>query len=219
MEAEEILARARDNTDLPAGWAVFPLLRQKVILGIVGWALGIILGLGLFGIAAPIVIPFDYQHGPFRAIFATVILGSLLFIGLGSAWSMIRDIYRLNTARQQIIVITPEDFVQQADKRITHVPLTNVRYVTVRGLPVHSQQDQQTPSTTKQSTSQTQGQRSIRTGTRLGRRLRVPTSLAFLDTRTDKEVVIVDDTAHGDPAAIGRVLKQYAASVQQAGHP
>ncbi|TMC15554.1 MAG: hypothetical protein E6J34_21840 [Chloroflexi bacterium] len=217
MIAEEILARARDSTDLPAGWVVFPLLRQKVILGIVGWALGMLLGLGLCGMVAPIVIPFNYEHGLFSAIFATILLGSFLFIGLGSAWTMISDIYRLKTASQQIIVITPEDFVQQAGKKITHVPLINIRYVTARGMPppAHSEEDKQTPSITKHAASQTQGRGLAPAVIRLSRRrLRAPTSLAFLDTRTAKEVVLVNDMAHGDPAAIGTVLKQYAASVQ-----
>jgi hypothetical protein len=44
--------------------------------------------------------------------------------------------------------------------------------------------------------------------------MRSPTTLAFLDSRTDTEVVIVRDKSFGDPFAIAALLKQYAASAQ-----
>jgi hypothetical protein len=44
------------------------------------------------------------------------------------------------------------------------------------------------------------------------KRMRTPTSLAFLDGRTDQEITIVNDDAYGDPFAIAEVLKQYVAS-------
>lgn len=46
------------------------------------------------------------------------------------------------------------------------------------------------------------------------RRMRTPTSLAFIDTRNDSEVTVVNDTSYGDPFMIAALLKEYAASVQ-----
>ena len=58
------------------------------------------------------------------------------------------------------------------------------------------------------------GQASTREGARTHRRQRrTPTTLAFVDTRTDDEVVVVTDGAYGDPFMIAALLKQYAASV------
>ena len=46
MEAAEILERIRSEEALPHGWVVFPIVTNKLILGMVGWVLGIILGFG-----------------------------------------------------------------------------------------------------------------------------------------------------------------------------
>ena len=48
MEATEILEKARAGGELPKGWIVLPLLRNKVRLGILGWIAGAIIGFGLF---------------------------------------------------------------------------------------------------------------------------------------------------------------------------
>ncbi len=45
-------------------------------------------------------------------------------------------------------------------------------------------------------------------------RMRTPTSLAFLDTRTDTEVIVTNDSAFGDPFMIAALLKEYAGKVQ-----
>jgi hypothetical protein len=39
--------------------------------------------------------------------------------------------------------------------------------------------------------------------------------LAFIDTRTDEEVVVVSDGAFGDPFMIAALLKRYVASVHE----
>lgn len=47
------------------------------------------------------------------------------------------------------------------------------------------------------------------------KRMRTPTTLAFIDSRNDAEVIVVTDHSYGDPFQIAAFLKQYAASVQQ----
>ena len=47
------------------------------------------------------------------------------------------------------------------------------------------------------------------------KRMRTPTTLAFLDTRTDSEVIVATDTSYGDTFEIAAYLKQYAARLQQ----
>ncbi len=47
------------------------------------------------------------------------------------------------------------------------------------------------------------------------KRMRTPTTLAFLDTRTDAEVVLANDSSFGDPFTIAALLKQYTGNAQQ----
>lgn len=223
MEAAEILDRTRVGEELPHGWIVFPLKRNKVILGIVGWVLGIILGLGLFALMASIVIPYNYTLGTFSVIFTSLILLLFLFIGLGSAWSLFRDIQRLMQRDKHVIVITPEDFVKQEGSKIIHVPLAYVRHVTARGKPPV---DRTAPK--EHAVRQVAGAGDNISGFLFGRgmtpsgmryrrnRMRTPTTLAFVDDRDECEVVVVTDAAHGDPFMIAALLKQYSRGVQNA---
>jgi hypothetical protein len=222
MEAEEILTRAKAGPEVPNGWVVLPLLRDKVVLGIVGWAFGIIIGLGLLALVVPIVIPYNYEHGVVAGIFTTLLLGVLLFIGLGSVWTLIVDVDRLRNANRYLIVLTPEDFVKQEKDKITHVPLTFVHYVTARGMPppertpTRGNTVREIPGVGENVASFFIGRGLVPSGQRwLRRRRRTPTSLAFIDTRTDEEAIVVTDGSFGDPFMIGALLKRYTASVQE----
>ena len=222
MEAEEILERARAGNEIPDDWLVFPILRNKLIVGMIGWIFGIIVGLGLFVVIANIVIPVNYQHGVFAAVITTIILGVCLFIGLGSIWTFITDLLRLRHMDRHLIVVTPEDFVKQEGKKIINVPLINIRHVTARGVPPPdrdpSGQDnvRQVPGVGENAAAFFFGRGFVPSGSRWRRkRMRTPTSLAFIDTRTNREVTVVNDSAYGDPFTIAALLKQYAAAVQQ----
>src|SRR5690348_1274636 len=89
MNAEEILTQAKGGSEPPQGWIVFPLLRHKVTLAILGWAFGILMGLGLLIAIGSVVIPYNYERGTASIIFTTILLGILLFIGLGSTYLLI----------------------------------------------------------------------------------------------------------------------------------
>ena len=221
MDSSEILEQARTGPDAPNGWIVLPLGRDKVILGILGWIFGIVLGLGLFALLAFIMIPYNYQHGAGPAIFSTILLGILLFTGFGSLWALIIDIRRLLTIEKHVIVITPEAFVKQEGEKIIHVPLMYVRHVTARGVapPTDRSVDSASLDTRSHASDNLIGFVAGRGFTTSGmrwrrKRMRTPTSLAFIDTRTDSEVTVVTDASYGDPFMIAALLKQYAASVQ-----
>lgn len=223
MEADEILIQAKTSSQPPHGWIILPLLRRKVAVGLVGWTVGTLLGLGLFAAVASIVIPANYQHGALGALFTTLLLVLLLFIGGGSLWTLIADVRRLRRADSYLIVITPEDFVKQEGTKIVHVPLANVRYVTARGkapadrAPTEGNGVRHVPSVGEGIAGFFFGRGFIPSGEGTNRkRLRTPTSLAFIDTRTDREVTVVTDEAYGDPFLIAAFLKQYAAAVQEA---
>jgi hypothetical protein len=226
MQAEEILTKARIGDELPEGWIVFPLLRNKVMLSMAGWLFGIFIGIFLFVLVVPIVIPSNYQSGFGAALFTTLLLGIFLFIGLGSLWVLITDIWRLKHADRYTMVLTPDDFVKQEGNKIIHVPCVNIRHVTARGTPPPDRTPptgsavEQVSSAGENAASFLLGRRMVgalgsRTGgnsRRKGRR--TPTTLAFVDTRTDREVIIANDNSFGDTFYIAALLKEYAASAQ-----
>ena len=221
MESTEILDRVKADGNAPEGWIVLPLLRKKVIMGIMGWIVGIIIGLGLFALMASIMIPHNYQNGAPAAIFSTILLGVVLYVGLGSLWAIIMDVRRLREADKHVIVITSEDFVKQQGTKIIHVPLRYVRHVTARGgrppEPVHTTRSnaiREMPGLGENIASMFLGRRNVGQGITRRKRMRTPTTLAFIDARNDSEVIVVTDSAFGDPFMIAGLLKEYA-RVQQ----
>lgn len=222
MESVQILDLVNTG-ETPQDWLVFSLLRQKVIIGLLGWILGALTGGLLFALMAPIMIPHNYQTGVASAVATTIILAIVLYVCLGSIWAIIVDARRLNQADKHVIIITPQDFVKQEGDKIVHVPLAYVKYVTARGKePVDrsieaARQDTNLGNIGEGISSLLFGRRVAESGRRglRPRRMRTPTTLAFIDSRTDQEVTVVTDTAYGDPFYIAAHLKQYAAAHAQ----
>ena len=163
----------------------------------------------LFAFMAPIMIPHNYQSGVFSAVLSTLVLGIVLYVCLGSIWAMVTDILRVRDPEKYVIIITPEDFVKQEGKKIIHVPLEYVRYVTARGAPPPIDRSAETAAAEARPGGVGEGIASLFLGRRVAagarqggfgrRRMRTPTTLAFIDSRTDKEVIVVTDKAYGDP--------------------
>ena len=219
MESDEILEKARVIDEAPHDWIILPLLRDKVALAIAGWVVGAIVGLGLFAFLASIMIPNNYQIGPFAAVISTILLGMMLLAGIGSIWQLVVDARRLLQADKHVIIITPDDFVKQEGKKIIHVPLMYVRYITARGSRSRSRtsSSERAPARASLADENTPGfqfWRGLIPGMRR-RRKRTPTALAFIDIRTDTQVVVASDASYGDPFTIAGLLKEYATNVQR----
>jgi hypothetical protein len=229
MHVDDILTRVRAEEELPENWVVFPLLRPKVIMAILGWISGIIIGGGLLALVTPIVIPGNYERSIVAAIVTTLILCTLAFIFVGSLVLLVLDIRRLSEIEKHLIVITDEDFVKQEGLKIIQVPLLHVRYVTARGRAPTANTPSADTKDRDTSLRQLPGMRDNMLGMFLGHgvtgtaktrraRMRTPTSLAFIDARTEKEITVVNDEAYGDPFVIAAVLKEHAAgSAHRAG--
>lgn len=223
MEAAEILEKARANEDIPSDWLVLPLLKRKVQVGILGWIFGIIAGFGLFAFIASVTIPHNFEAGIGASIVTLLMLGLVLFIGVGSVYAAITDINRLRHAENYLIVITPDEFVKQEGKKIIHVPLAYIRYVTARGAPPAPPRTPSRENTVREIPGVGENIASLFVGRAFfpqvnrqrRKRMRTPTTLAFLDTRDNSEVVVATDGSFGDPFEIAAYLKQYAARVQQ----
>ncbi len=222
MEAAEILEKARAGDEPPQGWIVLPLLRNKVQMGIAGWVVGVIVGFGLFALMAPLMIPHNYDYGFIPALITTLLLGMVLFVGIGSIWQIIVDTRRLLQADKHVIIITPDDFVMQKGRKIIHVPLMYVRYITARGVPPPDRTAPREavvsdmPHAGENLTGFIFGRGLIPSGWRARRKgKRTPTMLAFVDIRTDTEVKVTDNASYGDPFAIATLLKEYTSRVQR----
>jgi hypothetical protein len=224
MEATEILEKARAGGELPNGWVVLPLLRNKVRLGILGWIAGAIVGFGLFVLIIPYMVPHNYLYGPIAALISTLILGMMLFVGIGSVWQIIVDTRRLVEADKHIIVLTPDEFVMQDGDKIQHVPLMYVRHITAHGI---VPPDRTAPKGAVVSNMPHVGENLsgflfgrgfIPTVSRWRIRRRAkhtPSMLAFIDSRTNTEVIIKDYNLYGDPATIATLMQDYTSSVQR----
>ena len=222
MEAAEILERARaSGEETPQGWLVLPLLKNKLMTSIAGWVVGAIIGFGLFAFIASVTIPYNFQQGVFTGCFATALILITLFIGVGSVWSLVIDTRRLRHIEKYLIVITPDDFVKQEGDKIVHVPLMYVRHVTARGAPPPDRSTsrnamREVPGAGENVAGFIFGRAFFPSGQKIRRkRMRTPTTLAFLDSRTDNEVIVATDTSYGDTFEIAAYLKQYAARLQQ----
>jgi hypothetical protein len=105
---------------------------------------------------------------------------------------------------------------------VVHVPLSAIKYVTPRGrapidrTPPTGDSVRQVPGMGENMMSLVLGrgltQAAMKPRAPRRKRLRTPTSLAFLDSRDDTEVLVVNDTAYGDPFYIAAELKQRVAS-------
>ena len=224
MEATEILEKARAGGEPPKGWIVLPLLRSKVRLGILGWIAGAIIGFGFFIVMVPLMIPHNYLFGFIPALISTVILGMVLFVGIGSVWQIIVDTRRLLEADKHIIVITPDEFVMQDGEDIRHVPLMYIRNVTARGIvpPDRTAPDgavvSNMPHVGENLSGFLFGRGFIPTISRWRARRRAkntPSTLAFIDSRTNTEVIIRDYNLYGDPTKIASLMQDLTSSVQR----
>ncbi|GCE48518.1 hypothetical protein EI42_05331 [Thermosporothrix hazakensis] len=218
MQAEEILRLAKTE-EVPEDWHVYPLQKNKVIIGLIGWAFGTIIGFGLFALVYQLVVPSNFQRGIILILFTLLLFAIFLFIGLGSLWTFITDAIRLKEHDKHLIVITPESFVQQKGSKIIHVPTQHIRYVTVRGLrkpPRKVTEDditsvRQMPNMGDTIVTLIFGRAWTKEGRKWRRkRMRTPLTLAFLDDRTNKTHVVLQDETYGDPAEIGEALNKYA---------
>jgi hypothetical protein len=224
LEATEILAKAKADGEPPKGWVVLPLLRNKVKLGILGWICGVIIGFGFFVLMVPLMIPHNYQYGPFPALASTLLLAMVLFIGVGSIWQIIVDTRRLLEADKHIIILTPDEFVAQDGEKIIHVPLMYVRHITARGIAPVDRTPPQDPVVSNMPhvgdnlSGLFFGRGLIPTVSRWRMRRRAkhtPSTLGFIDSRTNNEVLIKNYNQYGDPNIIAALMQDYTSSVQQ----
>src|SRR5579859_5413531 len=132
-EARQILVTAR-SSERPRDWFVWPLRRDVVARGLAGWAATGVLGFLLFVPAMLVTVPSNFQHGAWTAVFTITLLVILGLVAFGGAGLFFADVLRLMQSDKYLLVITPDDYVQATPRRIVHVPMASVAYVTLKGV-------------------------------------------------------------------------------------
>lgn len=217
MEAAEILSTARSGS-APTSWIILPLRRNQVQIAMLQWALGALMGLVLFAGLLTASIPDNYESGLGAAIVTTFFLGLLAFIGVACLWYLIKDGIHLAHADRSIIVITPNVYCKQEGDKVDLVPLEDIGYLTTRGTRAPNKraswaaynapsEPDYEPDDRQISAAATMGMGSMLYGRR--RRPRGPTSVGFVDLRTDKKVTVTTDSSYAHPYELGETLRRY----------
>ena len=205
MDAQVILEKAR-STNVPDSWNIWPLHVERVRRSAIGWAACALVG---FILLVPVVIatiPYDFTHGTGLSVFATLVLALVGVVAFGSLAIAIYDIWRLVHADDYLLVITPDDYLRVGPgNKQTHVPMEDIAYVTMRGVKVQVPYDAARQADFSNLSP-------IKRLTRMAGNFYTPREpkrapvLAFMDTRTNTEVVVATDNSFDDLATIEQVL-------------
>ncbi len=205
MDAQVILEKAH-STNVPDSWNIWPLHVERVRRSAIGWAACALVG---FVLLVPVVIatiPYDFTHGTGLSVFATLVLALVGVVAFGSLAIAIYDIWRLMHADDYLLVITPDDYLRVGPgNKQTHVPMEDIAYVTMRGVKVQVPYDAARQADFSNLSP-------IKRLTRMAGNFYTPREpkrapvLAFMDTRSNTEVVVATDNSFDDLATIEQVL-------------
>lgn len=213
MDAQQVLSLARSGT-APHDWYVWPLRRDRVQRAALGWA-----GITVFGfvLLVPLVlatVPVNFQHGAGLIVATLVLLGLVGALAFGGGGLLIADLRRLVRLDAHMLVITPEHYLKYEPGRTTHVPMTAVAYVTLKGVKIAGAPPSDRASQVVTSRFGALGGimgGGFRAGAR--REINRAPSLAFLDVRTDSEVIVATDDTYEDMPVLAEILNLYARGV------
>lgn len=217
MEAESIMATVRSGA-APSDWNVWPLRRDRVLIGAMKWALLSLVGFVLF---VPIVIatvPSDFigtdavqQSGVTAAI---MLVGALAICSL---WLAIADLLRVRRASEYWLVITPDLFIKAEPRRLFEIPLEDIENITLKGVAPPSDTAVEGAIGPQYFAmgqfSRIANQMGVMGGART--RVRGAPSLAFRDRRDNRVVTIGMDDSFDHLGAIELILRERAAQKEE----
>jgi hypothetical protein len=218
MDAETILATARSG-DAPGTWVVWPLRRTFMRNSSLKWLGLSVVGFVLFTPVLLSTVPGIFSTRGFAFVLTGIIILALGALAFGALSIAAYDAWRLVHADDYWLVVTPDDYVKsEPGNKITHIPLEYVESITLKGV--------RTPIETAETPFDATGQggspmlRMPLLGTPLRqtkyrRQRATPVSLAFIDARTGKEVVVATDAAFDELHGIEYVLSMQADAKQR----
>jgi hypothetical protein len=134
-----------------------------------------------------------------------LLLGLLASIAFGGLYLAVGDLLRFTRADAYLLVMTPDDFLLVTPRKTIHVPMTSVAYVTLKGIRVHTP-----PAQTVTPTLGGLGWLFGAGGASRSTSRRGAPSLAFLDLRTQREVVVATDNTFDDLPVLEEILSLHA---------
>lgn len=205
-DADQILQTARQSGEPPRGWTVIPLNRKEVQLSILKWVGASLIGFVLFGLLYAAV-------SDLLTVIPILVLAMLAFIGLGSLWLVAQKARMLADADRQLIVMTPETYVQQRGSRVIAVPMEEIEKITLRGAvldeSVYRRHDMAVENAVMTPAQMFGGRQSQRVR-------RSPDSLAFIDARDDSQVIIAEDNSFTELPILENLLVTYVEAARRA---
>lgn len=212
MDAATVLSIARGGT-MPDHWHAWPLRKDFVLRSAIKWGIAGLVLLAFFAFIVYSTVPYNFQHGGTGAvIFSVVIIAVSGTAAFGSLGVALYDLWRMANADRYLLVMTPDDYVKAEPRKVTHVPMDAVAYVTLRGVKSPELQAYEEAAGGRESHDIFQSRSLDRVTRTIGganqRRQRAQTpTLAFLDTRNDKEVIVATDASFDELPALEYVLK------------
>ncbi|HET8905424.1 MAG TPA: hypothetical protein VFN11_00515 [Ktedonobacterales bacterium] len=205
MDAQDILEQVRSST-VPDSWNVWPLRVERVRRSVIGWGICAVVGFVLLVLVVIATVPYDFTHGTGLSVFATILLLLVGAVAFGSLAIAGYDIWRLMHAEEYLLVITPDDYVKAGPgNKLAHVPMDDIAYVTMRGVKLTNQYDAVREADFSNLTP-------MKRLTRVAGNFYTPREpkrapvLAFMDTRTNTEVVVATDNSFDELATIEQVI-------------
>lgn len=213
MDPQTILATARSG-DAPGTWVVWSLRRQYIRNSILRWLAVSVVGFPLLILACIATLPGFLSLRGFSFVLIGILLLALGALAFGSLGIAIYDVWRLAHANAYWLVVTPDDYVKaEPGGKITHVPLEYVESITLKGVRVRME-TAETPFSGAPTGVNPFFQMPFRQS--LYRRQRAtPSSLAFVDGRTDRQVVVATDAVFDDLVNVEYVLSMQADAKQR----
>ncbi|HLZ20784.1 MAG TPA: hypothetical protein VKQ30_01495 [Ktedonobacterales bacterium] len=204
MQADEVLSRAR-SANVPPNWNVWPLRRDVVLRSALGWIVTGIVGVAIFTAAAVATIPGNFTKGNGSIVLTGLVLIILAVAGFGGLGVAVYDFWRIAHTESFLLIVTPEDYVKVEPRGITHVPMEHVANVTLRGVKAPAERDLEAQRGGYSVTSHM-------LGTWVGNfgKPRVAPSLAFIDTRTNQEIVVCTDNTFDEMIVVEEILLIHA---------
>jgi hypothetical protein len=213
MDAAQVLALALSGS-APRDWYVWPLRRDRVLRAALGWGGITLFGFLLFVPLVLITVPDNFKHGVGLMVATLALLALVGAVAFGGASLLIADLWRLGRLGAHTLVITPEHYLKVEPGRSTLVPMTAVAYVTLKGVKVPASPHDQAAETAVMRAGRPGG--ALGLGWRSGGFRREPNrapSLAFLDARTNTEVIVATDDTYEELPVLAEVLNLYARGV------
>ncbi len=217
MDAQQVLETARSG-NVPSSWFVWTLRRDRVLRGVLSWSAAAAVFLLLLLGAAVNTIPGNFERGATSVFVTSLLLLLLAGVAFGSAAIAIYDTWRVTRSKEYLLVITPEDYVKAEPRKVTHVPMSEVQYITLKGVKTRHEEAAQMPDPRTQRFTTLAGQGTFSpmwTGASLRREPAQAPSLAFQDARTGKTVVVATDDSFEALPALAEALRSYARDDQR----